>query len=186
MDWRSGIAGIIIGLITNIIYELSGISNQIDPIDKGIFNNIWVQRAIITISVALLIYGLLYYLNKRKKELRQKNAPSVFSSNREPKRVYAEGEMQKFGVMWKGKYGTFRDRSYTSLDDAYVYVEGPFCPDDDGKLKSRTVRKWFVFNDKAWVCPRCNSKYPRSTTHYLAEDNVVEDEFEIEFEQEFS
>ena len=98
--------------------------------------------------------------------------------------MYAEGEIEKFGVKWKGRYGTLRKHTYTSHDNAYVYVEGPFCPDDDRKLRSRTVSKWFVFNEKAWVCPHCNNKYSRSTTHDLTEDNVVEDEFEHMFEKE--
>jgi hypothetical protein len=184
MNGRTAIASIILGLITTALAELLGISQRINPIDTGILNNVWVRSAGITIIVALVIYAVLSYLNKRRKKFRKQNAPAGFVSNSEPRTVYAECEIEKFGVKWRGKYGTFRNRSYTSRDDAYVYVEGPFCPDDDRKLKSRTVPKWFVFDQKAWVCPHCDKKYPRSTTHYLTEDNVVKDEMERVFEQQ--
>lgn len=184
MNGRTAIASIILGLITTILAELLGISQRINPVDTGILNNIWVRSAGITIIVALVIYAVLSYLDKRRKKFRKRNAPAGFVSKSEPRTVYAECEIEKFGVKWKGKYGTFRNRSYTSRDDAYVYVEGPFCPDDDRKLKSRTVPKWFVFDQKAWVCPHCDKKDSRSTTHYLTEDNVVEDEMERLFEQQ--
>jgi len=186
MRLRAAVASIILGLITMVIGELLGISKRINPVDTGVLNSFWVRATIVTFIVALIIYGILSYLIKRREKFREENAPRGFVSKSEPKTVLAEGEIKKFGVKWKGKYGTFRKRSYTDRDDAYVYVEGPFCPDDGRKLKSRTVPKWFVFDEKAWVCPYCDRNYPRSTTHYLDEDSVVEDELEQKFEQQLS
>jgi len=185
MDLRAAILSVILGLITMVIGELLGISKRINPVDTGILNSFWVRAAGVTLIVALIIYGILSYIIKRRQRLREENAPRGFAVKDEPKTVYAEGEIEKFGVKWEGKYGVFRDRSYTD-DDPYVYVEGPFCPEDDRKLKSRTVSKWFVFEEKAWVCPHCDRTYPRSTTHYLDEHSVVEDEFEQRFEQQVS
>ena len=181
MRLRAAVASIILGLITMVIGELLGISKRINPVDTGVLNSFWVRATIVTFIVALIIYGILSYFIKRREKFREENAPRGFVSKSEPKTVLAEGEIKKFGVKWKGKYGTFRKRSYTDRDDAYVYVEGPFCPDDGRKLKSRTVPKWFVFDEKAWVCPYCDRNYPRSTTHYLDEDSVVEDELEQKF-----
>ena len=181
MRLRAAVASIILGLITMVIGEFLGISKRINPIDTGVLNSFWVRATIVTFIIALIIYGILSYFIKRREKFREENAPRGFVSKSEPKTVLAEGEIKKFGVKWKGKYGTFRKRSYTDRDDAYVYVEGPFCPDDDRKLKSRTVPKWFVFDEKAWVCPYCDRNYPRSTTHYLDEDSVVEDELEQKF-----
>lgn len=186
MNWRAWVTSIISGLIIAVLAELLGISERIDPVGTGILTDIWVRGVITTVTVALVIYGLLSYFDKRRKKFRTQNAPAVSVSKRKPKKVLAEVEIEKFGVKWKGKYGTLRNRSYTSRDDAYVYVDGPFCPDDSRKLKSRTVPKWFVFDQKAWVCPHCDKKYSRSTTHYLAEDNVVKDEMELIFEEELS
>ena len=182
MNSKSPIVSFLVGVLGNIVTEFLGVSQLINPVDTGVLSNIWVQRTIITTSIALFVYLLLNYIVNRKQRFREKNSPRSFVRRSEPKQVYAEGEIQDFGVKWRGKYGTFRKRSYTS-DEPYVYVEGPFCPDDDYELKSRTVPKWFIFEQEAWVCPRCNKKYPRSTTHYLTEDEVVEEEFERMFSQ---
>lgn len=186
MNLRAAITSIILGLITMVIGELLGISKRINPVDTGVLNSFWVRAAGVTFIVALIIYATLIHLINRRERFREENAPRVFTSKSEPRTVLAEDEINKFGVKWKGKYGTFRKRSYTDRDDAYVYVEGPFCPDDDRKLKSRTVPKWFVFDEKAWVCPHCDRTYPRSTIHYLGEHSVVEDELEQRFELQLS
>ena len=186
MRLRAAVASIILGLLTMVIGELLGISKRINPVDTGVLNSFWVRATGVTFIVALIIYGILSYLINRREKFREENAPLAFVSKSEPRTVLAEDEIKKFGVKWKGKYGTFRKNSYTDRDDAYVYVKGPFCPDDDRKLKSRTVPKWFVFDEKAWVCPHCDRTYPRSTTHYLDEDSVVEDELEQMFEQQLS
>jgi len=185
MKLRAAVASILSGLITTVIGELLGISKRINPVDTGVLNSFWFRATGVTFIVALIIYGILSYLIKRREKFREENAPRSFVAKSEPKTVYAEGEIEKFGVKWKGKYGVFRDRSYTN-DDPYVYVEGPLCPDDGRKLKSRTVPKWFVFEERAWICPHCDRTYPRSTTHYLDEDSVVEDEMEQRFEQQLS
>jgi hypothetical protein len=185
MKLRAAVASILLGLITMVIGELLGISKRINPVDTGVLSGFWFRATGVTFIVALIIYGILSYLIKRREKFREKNAPRGFVAKSEPKTVYVEGEIEKFGVKWEGKYGVFRDRSYTD-DDPYVYVEGPFCPDDSRKLKSRTVPKWFVFEERAWVCPHCDRTYPRSTTHYLDEDSVVEDELEQRFEQQLS
>lgn len=186
MRLRAALASIILGLLTTVLGELLGISQRINPVDTGVLNSLWARVVGVTVLVALIIYGVLDYLIRRRENLREENAPRAFSSKSEPRTVLAEGEIEKFGVKWTGKYGTFRRRSYTDSDDAYVYVEGPFCPEDGRNLKSRTVPKWFVFEEEAWVCPHCERTYPRSTTHYLGEDNVVEDELEQRFEQQSS
>lgn len=186
MKLRPAVVSIILGLITMVIGELLGISKRINPVDTGVLNSFWIRATGVTFIVALIIYGILSVLINRREKFREENAPRAFVAKSEPRRVFAEGEIKKFGVKWKGKYGTFRSYSYTDRDDAYVYVEGPFCPDDDRNLKSRTVPKWFVFDEEAWVCPHCERTYPRPTTHYLDEDNVVEDELEQRFEQELS
>jgi len=185
MKLRAAVASIFLGLITMVIGELLGISKRINPVDTGVLNSFWFRATGVTFIVALIIYGILSYLIKRREKFREENAPRGFVAKSEPKTVYVEGKLEKFGVKWQGKYGVFRDRSYTD-DEPYVYVEGPFCPDDGRKLKSRTVPKWFVFEERAWVCPHCDRTYPRSTTHYLDEDSVVEDEMEQRFEQQLS
>lgn len=185
MKLRAWAVSILLGLITMIIGEILGISKRINLVDTGVLNSRWFRAIGVTFIVTLIIYGILSYLIKRKEKFREENAPSSFLLKSKPKKVYAEDEIEKFGVKWKGKYGVFRDLSYTD-DDPYVYVEGPFCPNDGRKLKSRTVPKWFVFEEKAWVCPHCDRTYPRPTAHYLDEDSVVEDELEQRFEQQLS
>jgi hypothetical protein len=165
-----------------VIGELLGISKRVNPVDTGFLNSFWFRATGVTFIVAFIIYSILSYLIKRKEKFREENAPRRFVAKSEPRTVYAEDNIEKFGVKWKGKYGVFRDRSYTN-DDPYVYVEGPFCPDDGRKLKSRVVPKWFVFKQRVWVCPHCDRTYSRSTTHYLDERGVVEDELKQKFEQ---
>lgn len=168
-----------------VIGELLGISKRINPVDTGFLSSFWFRATGVTFIVALVIYGILSYLIKRREKFREENASRRFVAKSEPRTVYAEASIEKFGVKWEGKYGVFRDRSYTN-GDPYVYVQGPFCLDDGRKLKSRTVPKWFIFEERAWICPHCNRTYPRSTTHYLDEDSVVEDELEQRFEQQLS
>jgi hypothetical protein len=186
MNWRAGVVSIILGLLTTVLAELLGISERVSPVDMGVMNNFWVRVVGITLIVAILIYVVLYLINKRRKGLRNENAPSAFTVVEPPKTVYDQIELEEFGVFWKGKYGTFREYPYNSRDDPYVYVEGPYCPEDGQKLKSRTVPKWFVFTERAWVCPNCNKIYSRPTMHYLDEDRVVEDEMEQIFQQRAS
>lgn len=183
MDIRAVIATIVLGLITTVIAELLGISQRISPVDTGVLSNILVRAIVVFIIFALIIYGLLSLIIRRRDKLRSENAPPVFTATQRPQKIIDKVEIEKFDVKWKGLYGTLRDLPTSTVDDAYVYVDGPYCPKDDTKLKSRTVPKWFVFEENAWVCPHCGSSYSRSTTHYLGEDNVVEDELERIFHQ---
>lgn len=185
MDIRTAIASIVLGLVTAVIGELLGISQRVSPVDTGVLNNVLVRGAVVFIILALVIYGLLSLIIKRRDKLRNKNAPVAFTARRRPQKVIDKVEIEKFGVKWEGLYGTLRDLPTSGVDDAYVYVDGPYCPEDDTKLKSRTVPKWFVFEENAWVCPHCGSSYSRPTMHYLDEDNVVEDELERIFQQRY-
>lgn len=183
MNIKAVIASILIGLATAVIGELLGISQRISPVDSGILNNIYVRGAVVFIIIVMLIYGLLSLKIKRRDKFRSANAPVAHTVTKRPRKVIDSIEIEKFGVRWNGLYGTLRDSPFSGVGDAYVYVDGPYCPEDETKLKSRTVPKWFVFEENAWVCPRCGCSYSRSTTHYLDEDNVVEDELERIFQQ---
>jgi hypothetical protein len=177
MNWRAFVASVFTGLITTILAESLGLSERISPVDIVVLNNMWVRVLILTISITVAVYATLRFINNRQKKLRQKNAPRVFSTDSEPDNVLDEMVLEDFDVLWHGKYGTSRGRSRRT-----VYVEGPFCPEEGRKLKSRTVPKWLLFDEEAWVCPDCGNTYSRSTTHYLDEDNVVKDEMEQQFE----
>ncbi|MDB2281283.1 hypothetical protein PM030_05290 [Halorubrum ezzemoulense] len=183
MDIRAVIVSILIGLITAAIGELLGISERISPVDTGILNNILVRGTVVFVILALVIYVLLSLMIKRRDKLRSENAPVVFTAKQRPQKIIDKIKIKKFGVKWEGLYGTRRDLPTSGVDDAYVYVDGPYCPKDDTKLKSRTVPKWFVFEENTWVCPHCGSSHSRPTTHYLDEDSVVEDELERIFQQ---
>jgi len=86
MNWRTGIASIIIGLIVNIVSELLGITQRINPVDTGILNNVWIRGAIITATLAFMIYGLLSYLNKREKRFRKRTHLAGLYPRENPKK----------------------------------------------------------------------------------------------------
>lgn len=183
MDLRRAIGSVLLSLSAIVLSEFLRVSKQISAIDTGVFSNIWVRGVIGTVILSLVIYGILSLIIRLRKNRREKNAPPFFTASQKPKKIFYKAEIQEFGVTWKGLYGTLRDLPTSSINDAYVYVEGPYCPDDDTKLKSRTVSKWVFFDETAWVCPHCDCAYSRSTTHYLDEDGVVEDKFERIFEE---
>lgn len=166
------------GVLTAIVIESLGVSERVSPIDIAILDNVLVRGAIVFLVVSAGIYGILRFIINRRQKMREKNAPKGYTVTQRPAKVIDTAEAERFGVIWKAEYGTLRDLPTSGVDDAYVHMLGAYCPHDDAKLRARTVTKWFLFEDEAWVCPECGRTYSRPTTHYGDERRIVKERME--------
>ncbi|TQQ82700.1 hypothetical protein EGH24_04425 [Halonotius terrestris] len=101
--------------------------------------------------------------------------PHSFSSKEQPKKVLTTVETERYGVRWKGKYGTWIEPDIVDAVDPYIYVHGPYCPHDGHGLRVGTVTKQVVRTDTAWICDACDRTYSYP-------EEGLSDESRIEYE----
>lgn len=128
-----------------------------------------VPRFLLIFVVSFILLSLVFRrLKNRREELVSDNAPSGFVVKGKPKHIDEAVTLEKWGVLWRGFYGRKRRRS-----EPYIYVEGPFCPNDDTELTRRKISKWGIFTQRVWVCPACDGEYKRPRRHLYNESNEV-------------
>lgn len=182
---RDVFAAVIGGLILAVILELAGRGlYSVDPA-LGLLANPWARFLGLAVFSVLLLYSVIWLIKKRRERLRKANRSSIFTITQPPREVFYEGEIEKFGIRWKGQYGNLSQFGSLARDDPYAYVVGPICPHDGRDLVTRTVSHWFVFTKDVWVCTHCDGEFPRPTRHFGKEHDVVEKEFEAIFQEQY-
>ena len=180
---RAVLASVVGGLVLAGITEFLGRSLYDPSPTIAVLGNPYIRYGLYFVIFALLLYKGVGYVRQRREEIVSNNTSRAWVVTSKPKNVEYTSEIEQYGVLWKGLYGT-RSQYATSRDDRYVYVEGPFCPEDKTELDRRTVPKWFVFDQRAWVCPLCEKTYPRPRKHMYNERDNMEKIFERVFEEE--
>ena len=173
------------GLVSSAIFTSVLFLASVNPTPQtwlgSILSNPFYRYGLIGIVVFGVSLTLIRHIQSFREELRKSNAPSVQTVKREPRYVEAEGEIEKWGVIWKAKYGTMRR---TGSGSPYSYVTGPYCPHDGTELERRKVRRLLVKTQRVWTCPECDRDYTRPRKHLHNEQSAVEKIFDRMFEEE--
>lgn len=131
----------------------------------------------LTAVLALPSYLVMSYLVDvtkslvgRRREIRKSNSPVVSSTDRKPSRVYWNGSIGKFGVLWAVGMGTHRRASAP-----FAYVErNPRCPTCLTEMHHRSTPKWVVFKNEIWKCGNCGKTVERPKDVLYKEQETVE------------
>jgi ribosomal protein L37AE/L43A len=134
--------------------------------------------------LAVVIFGGIYIAltkyTQNMQEIEEKNRSGAFLIKGEPEYPEQEGEIEKFGVVWKAVYGSNRMRR--GRGNYYTYIKGCYCPHCDTQLNRKTVPRLIYLQKKVWKCPTCEKTYSRPNLHGESPQENIEPVFDAMFE----
>jgi uncharacterized protein with PIN domain len=164
---RSFVRELILRLLVILIAGYFGLFFSIDiSAFLGIQTFLWNNAlGIILFVLTVLIMLRAYQVAKRVKSV----GPLIYVPKNKPERIIAKFIGTFYDVRWRMLYGT-----YSIYNPAYIYVEGPYCPQCDYELDTKTGSTFLGLKVKhIWYCAQCKKDYKRKRD-YPNEEDVVE------------
>lgn len=174
MNIKSRIVDLIVSIVGAAIFSLLAaafpafsVGNIGTAVGLRVLNNLFAQLAVLTITFFIALIGVRRLFEWNRERRKPSPGPPIAIVKRPPRNVLWGGFIEKYGVLWRARYGQKR------FGGTFAHIEGPFCPNCGTKLNTGEKTRFIRGKAEVWHCPDCGKDYIRPVEAYLNEaDNV--------------